>query len=120
MSRPRDDGIAIGTLEPGPRNSIADVGVVVGHVTVERTGVTAVVPPLLPAPAGTAVLNGAGELAGAPEIRGGGLLGTPGHLTSAHAVGRGYDGAGQGGIAAGARAGGDEVVHPRVGAGGGQ
>ena len=27
MSRPREDGIVIGTLEPGPRNSIADVGV---------------------------------------------------------------------------------------------
>ena len=49
MSRPREDGIVIGTLEPGPRNSIADVGVTVGHVTVERTGVTAVVPPSLPA-----------------------------------------------------------------------
>ena len=48
MSGPRDDGIVIGTLEPGPRNSIADVGVTVGHVTVERTGVTAVVPPSLP------------------------------------------------------------------------
>ncbi len=48
MSWPRDDGIVIGTLEPGPRNSIADVGVTVGHVTVERTGVTAVVPPSLP------------------------------------------------------------------------
>src|SRR4029079_6851131 len=64
MSRPREDGIVIGALEPGPRNSIADVGVTVGHVTVERTGVTAVVPPSLPLPAGTAVLNGAGELTG--------------------------------------------------------
>ena len=32
MSRPREDGIVIGTLEPGPRNSIADAGVTVGHV----------------------------------------------------------------------------------------
>ena len=48
MPRPRDDGIVIGTLDPGPRNSIADVGVMVGHFTVERTGVTAVVPPALP------------------------------------------------------------------------
>ena len=30
-------------------------------MTVEVTGVTAVVPPLLPAPAGTAVLNGAAQ-----------------------------------------------------------
>src|SRR2546430_17716245 len=93
MSRPREDGIVIGTLEPGPRNSIADVGVTVGHVTVERTGVTAVVPPSLPVPAGTAVLNGAGELTGSLEIRGGGVLETPGYLTSTHAGGRGYDGA---------------------------
>src|ERR1700745_3589078 len=74
LSRPRKDGIVIGTLEPGPRNSIADVGVTVGHVTVERTGVTAVVPPSLPLPAGSAVLNGAGELTGSPGApRGGGL-----------------------------------------------
>ena len=93
MSRPREDGIVIGTLEPGPRNSIADVGVTVGHVTVERTGVTAVVPPALPAPAGTAVLNGAGELTGSLGIREWGLLETPVYLTSTHAVGRVYDGA---------------------------
>src|SRR5689334_7060716 len=73
MSRPRDDGIVIGTLDPGERNSIADAGVTVGHVTVEVTGVTAIVPPLLPALAGTAVLNGAGELTGAHEIREWGL-----------------------------------------------
>src|SRR5256885_15712328 len=78
MSRPREDGIVIGTLEPGPRNSIADVGVTVGHVTVERTGVTAVVPPVLPSPAGTAVLNGAGEQTCSVEIRGGGRIDTPG------------------------------------------
>src|SRR6476619_8335258 len=93
MSRPREDGIVIGTLEPGQRNSIADVGVTVGHVTVEVTGVTAVIPPLLPAPAGTAVLNGAGELTGSHEIREWGLLETPVYLTSTHAVGRVYDGA---------------------------
>src|SRR6476619_2083302 len=93
MSRPHEDGIGIGTLEPGPRNSIADVGVTVGHVTVERTGVTAVVPPSLPVPAGTAVLNGAGELTGSLEIRGWGILETPVYLTSTHAVGRVYDGA---------------------------
>src|SRR4051812_48275274 len=115
MSRPRDDGIVIGALEPGPRNSIADVGVTVGHVTVEVTGVTAVVPPLLPAPAGTAVLNGAGELTGAHEIRGWGLLETPVYLTSTHAVGRVYDGAVQVAIAADARVGVDDVVIPVVG-----
>ena len=62
--------------EPGPTDSIADVaGVQVGHVTVwrdepvvARTGVTAVVPPSLPLPAGMAVLNGAGELTGSHSI----------------------------------------------------
>jgi D-aminopeptidase len=97
----------IGALEPGPTNSIADVGGTrVGHVTVwrdepdppegrgvARTGVTAVVPPSLPLPAGVAVLNGAGELTGSHEIREWGLLETPIYLTSTHAVGRVYDGA---------------------------
>jgi D-aminopeptidase len=115
MSRPRDDGIVIGSLEPGPRNSIADVGVTVGHVTVERTGVTAVVPPSLPLPAGTAVLNGAGELTGSLEIREWGLLETPVYLTATHAVGRVYDGAVRVAIAADPRVGVDDVVIPVVG-----
>ena len=115
MSRPRDDGIVIGTLEPGLRNSIADVGVAVGHVTVERTGVTAVVPPSLPLPAGTAVLNGAGELTGSLEIREWGLLDTPVYLTSTHAVGRVYDGAVGVAMAADPRVGVDDVVIPVVG-----
>jgi D-aminopeptidase len=115
MSRPREDGVVIGTLEPGPRNSIADVGVTVGHVTVERTGVTAVVPPSLPLPAGTAVLNGAGELTGSLEIREWGLLETPVYLTSTHAVGRVYDGAVRVAIAADPRVGVDDVVIPVVG-----
>jgi D-aminopeptidase len=115
MSRPRDDGIVIGVLEPGPRNSIADVRVTVGHVTVERTGVTAVVPPSLPLPAGTAVLNGAGELTGSLEIREWGLLETPVYLTSTHAVGRVYDGAVSVAMAADPRIGVDEVVIPVVG-----
>ena len=115
MSRPREDGIVIGTLEPGPRNSIADVGVTVGHVTVERTGVTAVVPPSLPVPAGTAVLNGAGELTGSLEIREWGILETPVYLTSTHAVGRVYDGAVSVAMANDPRVGVDEVVIPVVG-----
>jgi D-aminopeptidase len=115
MSRPREDGIVIGALEPGPRNSIADVGVTVGHVTVEVTGVTAIVPPLLPAPAGTAVLNGAGELTGAHEIREWGLLETNVYLTSTHAVGRVYEGAVQVALAADPRVGVDDVVIPVVG-----
>src|SRR3954470_13183849 len=115
MSRPRDDGIVIGTLEPGPRNSIADVGVTVGHATVEQTGVSAVVPPSLPVPAGTAVLNGAGELTGSLEIREWGLLETPVYLTSTHAVGRVYDGAVSVAMAADPRIGVDDVVIPVVG-----
>src|SRR3954462_6639428 len=115
MSRPRDDGIVIGTLESGPRNSIADVGVTVGHVTVEQTGVSAVVPPSLPLPAGTAVLNGAGELTGSLEIREWGLLETPVYLTSTHAVGRVYDGAVSVAMAADSRVGVDDVVIPVVG-----
>ena len=115
MSRPREDGIVIGTLEPGPRNSIADVGITVGHVTVERTGVTAVVPPSLPLPAGTAVLNGAGELTGSLEIREWGLLDTPVYLTATHAVGRVYDGAVSVAMARDPRVGVDDVVIPVVG-----
>ena len=115
MSRPREDGVVIGTLEPGPRNSIADVGVTVGHVTVERTGVSAVVPPVLPVPAGTAVLNGAGELTGSLEIREWGRLDTPVYLTSTHAVGRVYDGAVSVAMAADPRVGVDDVVIPVVG-----
>jgi D-aminopeptidase len=115
MSRPREDGIVIGTLEPGPRNSIADVGVTVGHVTVERTGVTAVVPPSLPLPAGTAVLNGAGELTGSLEIREWGMLETAVYLTSTHAVGRVYDGAVSVAMARDPRVGVDDVVIPVVG-----
>jgi D-aminopeptidase len=115
MPRPREDGIVIGTLEPGPRNSIADVGITVGHVTVERTGVTAVVPPTLPVPAGTAVLNGAGELTGSHEIREWGQIDTPVYLTSTHAVGRVYDGAVSVAMARDPRVGVDDVVIPVVG-----
>jgi len=115
MSRPREDGIVIGTLEPGPRNSIADVGITVGHVTVERTGVTAVVPQSLPLPAGTAVLNGAGELTGSHEIREWGRLGTPVYLTATHALGRVYDGAVSVAMARDPCVGVDEVIIPVVG-----
>ena len=86
-----------------------------GHVTVEHTGVTAVVPPSLPLPAGTAVLNGAGELTGSLEIREWGLLDTPVYLTSTHAVGRVYDGAVSVAMAADPRVGVDDVVIPVVG-----
>jgi D-aminopeptidase len=117
--RLRELGLRIGELEPGPTDSIADVaGVQVGHVTVchdepvvARTGVTAVVPPSLPLPAGMAVLNGAGELTGSHSIREWGLLETPVYLTSTLAVGRIYDGAVDVAVAAGA----EEVLVPVVG-----
>jgi D-aminopeptidase len=127
--RLRELGLRIGELEAGPTDSIADVdGVAVGHVTVwrdepelpdgrgvARTGVTAIVPPSLPLAAGTAVLNGAGELTGSLEIREWGLLETPVYLTSTMAVGRVYDGAVEVALAADPRVGVEDVVIPVVG-----
>ena len=84
---------------------------------VARTGVTAIVPGDLasmfshPMAAGTAVLNGAGELTGSVELREWGTLETPIVLTSTSAVGRAYDGVVDAMFAAGA----DEVVIPVVG-----
>jgi D-aminopeptidase len=46
-----------------------------------------------PVPAGTAVLNGSGELTGSLQIGDWGCIETPVYLTSTHAVGRIYDGA---------------------------
>src|SRR5918996_2790612 len=82
----------VGELEPGPRDSIADVGVRVGHTTLiegedVRTGVTIVVPPALPLFAGAHRLNGNGELTGLEWIRESGLLTTPIGLTNTHSVG---------------------------------
>ena len=113
MERLRDLGLRIGDLEAGPRNAISDVrGVSVGQVSVRRdepdppvgrgvarTGVTALVPGSLdtlvsrPIAAGTAVLNGAGELTGSIQIAEWGCIETPVYLTSTMAVGRVYDGA---------------------------
>lgn len=111
--RLRELGLRIGRFEAGAGNAITDVtGVTVGHVTVwrdepdppeghgiARTGVTAVLPAPVetlhaePVPAGTAVLNGAGELTGSVLISEWGQIKTPVYLTSTHAVGRVYDGA---------------------------
>jgi D-aminopeptidase len=121
----RDHGLRIGELEAGPRNAITDVpGVAVGQVTVRsdepavaRTGVTVILPKasaqLLssPLPAGTAVLNGAGELTSSLQIREWGLIETPVYLTSTHAVGRVLDAAVEVAVEAGA----EEVVIPVVG-----
>ena len=99
--RPRDCGITIGTLPTGPHNAITDVtGLRVGHATLAEhcTGVTAIVPDTLdsmfrhPMAAGTAVLNGAGELTGSLTIREWGTLETPVVLTATMSVGMAYQG----------------------------
>ncbi len=104
----------VGVLAPGERNSIADVpGVLVGHAQAasgERTGVTVVAPPALPAPAGTATVNGTGELVAKTEIDEWGSMGTPVHLCGTHALGT----VTQAAIAASGR-GPDDVVIPVVG-----
>jgi D-aminopeptidase len=81
----------VGRIDPGPRNAITDVpGVRVGHAQAEsgeRTGVTVVEPPSLPAPAGAATVNGMGELTGKLEIDERGSIETPVYLCGTHAVG---------------------------------
>jgi D-aminopeptidase len=125
----RDHGLRIGDLDAGPRNSITDVpGVVVGHATIlrdepaiARTGVTAILPTAVsellqhPVSAGTAVLNGAGELTGSIQIREWGILETPIYLTSTHAVGRVMDAAVEIAVEADETVGTDDVVIPVVG-----
>jgi len=128
-SRPRELGVTVGALPAGPLDAITDVaGVRVGHATVwhdepfvARSGVTAIVPDLLhaqferPMTAGVAVLNGAGELTGAAEIREWGLLETPVLLTNTMGVGVAYQGTVAAMLAASPRVGVDEVVIPVVG-----
>lgn len=112
-TRVRELGLRIGLMEPGTTNTIVDVpGVAVGHRTVwrdepeppagrgtARTGVTAILPLPIAAqartriPAGTSILNGAGEITGRAAIEEWGMLETPIFLTSSMAVGRVYDGA---------------------------
>jgi D-aminopeptidase len=133
--RLRDLGLRIGRFEAGPADAITDVtGVTVGHVTVwrdepeppagrgiARTGVTAVLPSPIeaifgaPVPAGTAVLNGSGELTSSLVIREWGRIETPVYLTSTHAVGRVYDGAVEVAVAADPLVGTEEFVIPVVG-----
>ena len=135
MERLRDLGLRIGDLEAGPRNAISDVrGVSVGQVSVRRdepdppegrgvarTGVTAIVPGSLdtlvsrPIAAGTAVLNGAGELTGSIQIAEWGRIETPVYLTSTMAVGRVYDGAVAAAVAADPSVGTENFVIPVVG-----
>ena len=104
----------IGWIDPGPRNAITDVpGVLVGHAQAasgQRTGVTVVVPPSLPTPAGAATVNGTGELTGRHEIDECGSIETPIHLCGTHALGTVYQAA----VDASGR-GPEDVVIPVVG-----
>lgn len=104
--RPRDLSIVLGTLPPGPANSLTDVrGVRVGHLTLHhddgarpaRTGVTVVVPAAdsvfrhKPA-AGLEVVNGFGKAAGLSQIDELGVLETPLALTNTLGVGAAFEG----------------------------
>ena len=90
----RDLGGPVGLFPTGARNAITDVaGVKVGHsqaASGEATGVTVVVPPLLPARAGTSTVNGVGELTKKLEIDEWGIIQTPVYLCGTHAVGMVY------------------------------
>lgn len=109
--RPRDVGLVLGELPPGPRNAISDVaGVLVGHVTLVegsgplvegrgpiRTGVTAVRPHpanvyAQPVTAAAHAINGYGKPIGLDQIRETGLLESPIAITSTLAVPRVADG----------------------------
>lgn len=110
----RDIAGPLGRLGPGSRNAITDVpGVRVGHAQAasgERTGVTVVAPPSLPAAAGVRAVNGTGELTANLEIAERGVIETPVYLCGTHAVGTVADAA----VHASGR-GPDDVVIPVVG-----
>lgn len=101
--RARDLGIAPGRLPTGPLNALTDVpGVLVGHVTLRegdrtRTGATAILPHggnlyQDKVPAGLAILNGYGKLAGSTQLLELGEIETPIILTNTLAVGRAIEG----------------------------
>jgi D-aminopeptidase len=110
----RDIAGPVGHLAPGERNSITDVpGVKVGHAQAQsgqRTGVSVVAPPALPALTATAVVNGTGELTSKLQIEETGLMETPVYLCGTHALGTVYQAA----IMASGR-GPQDVVIPVVG-----
>lgn len=100
--RARDLGIKPGSLKPGPLNAITDVpGLRIGQVTVRegdriRTGATAILAHAGnlfqdKVPAGLAVLNGFGKLAGSTQLLELGEIETPIVLTNTLAVGRAID-----------------------------
>jgi D-aminopeptidase len=110
----RDIAGPVGVIAPGARNAITDVpGVRVGHAQAasgERTGVTVVAPPQLPAAAGVALVNGTGALNAYLEIDETGAMHTPVYLCGTHALGTVIQAA----ITASGR-GPDDVVIPVVG-----
>jgi D-aminopeptidase len=110
----RDIAGAVGVLAPGPANTITDVaGVRVGHAQAasgQRTGVSVVAPPSLPAAAGVATVNGTGALVASLEIAETGRMETPVYLCGTHALGT----VTQAAIEASGR-GPDDVVIPVVG-----
>jgi D-aminopeptidase len=121
--RARDLGLGFGLREPGVANAITDVpGVAVGHANAapDHTGVTAVLPGLdrdaflEPYPAGAAILNGAGEIAGLAQIEEWGLAETPIFLTATAYVGAVYDAATRVLQAGQPRIGVDDVIIPVV------
>ncbi len=103
--RARDLGIPFeGT--PGALNAITDVpGVTVGHSTIvedfadgraARTGVTAILPRgedsvFTPVFAGTAVLNGAGEMTGTIWVEASGFLEGPVVITNTNSIGTAFE-----------------------------
>lgn len=104
--RARAFGLTFGSLPTGEHNAITDVpGVRVGHVTIwrdepdgiARTGVTAILPDDIralwerPMAAGSAVLNGCGELTGTIAMAEWGTLEAPIMLTGTTSVGRVFD-----------------------------
>jgi D-aminopeptidase len=95
--RPREVGVRLGLLSPGPLNAITDVpGVRVGHRSViegeaVRTGVTALFthagdPFLEKTPAAGFVLNGFGKMAGLAQVAELGVVETPIALTNTLSV----------------------------------
>lgn len=101
-ARARQLGIVPGVLAPGPLNAITDVpGLLVGHFTLiegddVRTGATAIRPHpgnlfQEKVPAGVAVGNGFGKLAGSTQLRELGEIETPIVLTNTLCVPRALD-----------------------------
>ena len=97
QERPRELGIGIGVMQPGPKNAITDVeDVQVGHTTLilgdsVRTGVTAILPHggnifQNKVPAAIYVGNGFGKLAGSTQVAELGNIETPIILTNTLSV----------------------------------